>query len=148
MFHIKTILDNWPGAKILIMQRNPLDVYASWKKNRKRDLDFFLKQTNLFNKVLDKLDSKSVMIVKYETLVYSAKPTLIAILDFLNEPYVSGIEDYGGDSTDFEKVLAVTGKLSPTTDSLRKPIFQSSVNQWRDILDKTEINKISNYYSK
>lgn len=143
--HIEEILNEWPDAKILILNRDKRDVYASWKKNNKYDIEHFIKDFKAFVDVCEKYEAhSSVRIVSYEALVNEAKETLKSVCNFIDSPYIEGLEHYKGDDRDFKKVLEVTGKESPTTDSLRKPIFNSSIGQFADILTDAEIKAIQN----
>lgn len=141
--HIEEILKEWPDAKILILNRDKLDVYASWKKNNKFDIGYFIKDSKAFTEMFEKYNSHpSVQVIFYETLVNETKETLKSVCNFIDSPYIEGLENYKGDDHDFKKVLTVTGKESPTTDSLRRPIFNSSIGQFADILTEAEIKTI------
>ena len=143
VFHMDTIRKYWPQAKILIMQRDLRDVYASWKKNKKRNLENFLEVATQFkNIVQSQKDKEHLLTVSYFDLVIHTKKVLEEILNFIDEPYIDGLENYQGDNRDYEKVLAVTGKISPTTASLKKPIFTNSIGQWEEILNHQEILRI------
>lgn len=143
VFHLDTIWAKWPEAKVLIMDRDLRDVYASWKKNKKRSLENFLEQAQKFNSVLERQNNNNkLLIISYSDLVNQPKITLQKALHFIGEKYIEGLENYQGDNQDYQKVLAVTGKVSPTTESLKKPIFTNSIGQYKIILSSEEIEKI------
>jgi hypothetical protein len=145
VFHIETILKQWPNARVLIMHRDYKDIYASWKKNKKRTFDIFLETAKKYQDALDQWkDNEQVTVISYNDLVHSPKKSLQEVLEFISEQYIDGLENYRGDATDYDKVLEVTGVVSHTAISLQKPIFTSSVNQWKSILDENEIQIIQN----
>ena len=148
VFQIQTILEVWPDAKVLIMYRNFLDVYASWKKNKKKTLKYFIETGKKYNEqILQYKDHPSILMITYKDLVTETQPTLQKVFHFIREDYLKGLEDYQGDQTDYEKVLKVTGKKSPTTESLSKPIFRNSIDQWKQVLDDKEVQLIQQHLS-
>lgn len=149
VLHIPLIQTQWNDATILIMNRDLRDVYASWKRNEKRSLEYFLEIAEKFLNTLSEVrDDSRVLVIQYEELVSFPEKTLRYVLAFIDEPYVAGLEKYKGDDTDYKKVLEVTGKVSTTTESLAKPIFKSSVGQWSDILSKRELQAITHLYKR
>lgn len=141
--HVPEILKQWPGAHVIILKRDPLDVYASWKKNNKYSLERFIQDLKQYRAVVQEFKSEPrFKIVQYEELVSDSKAVLMDVFDFISAEYKEGIENYSGDDEDFLKVLEVTGKRSPTTESLRKPIFDSSIGQYAEILTPEEIKAI------
>ena len=139
VFHIQTIWQNWPNAKIIILKRDFKDVYASWKKNKKRSFEFFLNQATEYLQIIETYNNhENFMTINYESLVNDTKFALNEVLEFIGEPYKERLENYQGDLTDYNKVLEITGKVSPTTISLSKPIFSSSIGQWKEILSSAE----------
>lgn len=144
VFYIEKILDKWPDAKLLIMERDLMDVYASWKKNNKRTFEIFLETAAEYQRVQDKWKAANdkVKFITYKELVTNPKETLQKVLSFIGEEYIEGLENYQGDDTDYKKVLTITGKLSTTTESLKKPIFTSSIGSWKKLLSPSEIQMI------
>lgn len=141
--HVEEILTEWPNASVLILNRDPKDAYASWKKNNKHNLDHFMIDLREYLAVIDQYaNHPGVLVVSYEGLVGNSRATLMKVCDFIGASYIDGLENYQGDDKDYKKVLEVTGKESPTTDSLRKPIFDSSIGQYKSILTEAEINRI------
>lgn len=144
VFHVETINQLWPKAYILILKRDYKDVYASWKKNKNISIEQFMEAVLTYQKVLQEqaVQQERMMVVTYSDLVKSPKATLQAVLEFVGEAYIEGLENYSGDDTDYQKVLQVTGKESATTFSLQKPIFTSSIGQWEEILTPEEAKLI------
>jgi len=144
VFHIDTILKEWKDAKILVMQRDMKDVYASWKKNKKTTLEIFLESAKKYQEIIHKheANTNNFKIVGYKDLVSNPKETLEDVLSFVGEKYIEGLENYSGDDSDYKKVLNITGKVSSTTESLKKPIFTSSLGKWETILSREEIQCI------
>lgn len=145
IFHLDLINDNWPQAKVVIMYRDYKDVFASWKARKGKSIDYFLPFAQKYAKIIEHLDlvQLDTLVIKYSDLVFHPKQTIKEVCEFVDVPYVEGLEDYQGDDMDYNKVLKVTGKSSPTTESLRKPIFTSSIDQWKHILTEEEVNIIN-----
>lgn len=144
VFHLNEIFSLWEDSKVIIMKRNLLDIFASWKRNNKGDLDSFIVKAKSYLDVLDEYEGdQRVLCISYNNLVQESRSTLEAVLEFLGEPFISGIERYEGDSEDYNKVLNVTGKVSPTTESLSRPIFTTSIDSWKEVLSTKEVKAIS-----
>lgn len=149
VFHLNEIFSSWEDSKVIIMKRNLLDVFASWKRNNKGNLDSFILMANRYLDVIDKYEEEDrVLYISYNNLVQESRSTMELVLEFLEEPFISGMENYEGDSEDYNKVLNVTGKVSPTTKSLAKPIFTTSVDSWKEVLSVKEekaINELNSF---
>ena len=149
ILHMDKIWTFWPEAKVIHVLRDPLDVYASWKKNEKRDLNFFLGQLHQIQDTIPVFKASKpdkYMEINYSDLVSKPQNTihcLKEVCSFLGEAYEPIMANYKGDNNqDFDKLLEVTGKSSATAESLGKPIFNSSINQWKSILTQEEVNSI------
>lgn len=143
VFYLETIWSHWEGAKVLIMQRDLRDVYASWKKNKKRSLENFLEIAAQYQIEVTKYRADDrLLLISYKDLVMDTRGVLKKVFPFIGENYLEGLENYEGDESDYNKVLKVTGKISATTESLKKPIFTNSLNQWKEILNTEEAEKI------
>lgn len=142
ILQLPLIQQTWPSAKFIHVVRDYRDVYASWKKNQKRDLSFFLEQVHRVMAVVgDLVGSRTdfYMEIDYQDLVLDTTNTLRDILEHIDEPWVKGIDSYTGDSQVYEKVLNVVKKSSSTALSLKKPIFSTSIGQWKKILSPEEV---------
>ena len=147
ILYLDLIWKEWPKAKVIHVIRNPLDVYASWKRNQKRSLDFFIKQLDRISTKVS-TDTKGFEVnyfeLHYEDLVNSTETSLKKVCSFLEEPFDTAMANYQGDhSAEYKKILGVTGKASSTAASISKPIFNSSINQWENILDSSEVKRIT-----
>lgn len=140
VFHIDRILQRWPDAKILITHRNLLDVFASWKKNKKSGIDRFVEVATQFQAQLQHYrEDPCIHVVGYEALVRETRQVLDPILEFIEESFVQGLHEFRGDTRDYEQILKVTGKRSPTAASISRPIFDDSIGQWKQLLDEHEV---------
>lgn len=145
ILHLKLIWEHWPEAKAIHVIRDYRDTYASWKYHKKRSLPEFFNSVHSVMEAAGNLAGKqtaSYLEVRYEDLVTDTARVLKKVLGFVDEPWVEGLDQYEGDATDFEKVSRVTGKESPTTIALSRPIFTSSVGQWRSMLTDEEVTMI------
>lgn len=139
------ITEHWPDAPLLHAVRDYRDVFASWKRNKKGTLEDFVRHCRRINEALGALLGRrtpSYLEVRYEDLVTDTATTLRDVLAFLGEPWVEGLDDYAGDPSEHELVLRVSGKHSPTAVSLGKPIFTSSVGQYRSVLSTEEVSAL------
>lgn len=141
ILHIERIWEHWPEAKVLHVVRDHRDVYASWKARKGKNLDDFLPAVRgVLDRASDVLwtESDRYLEVRYEQLVSETDAVLERVCTFLGEPYPAALADYEGDDTDYQRVLEATGKISATTESLRKPVFTSSVGQWKELIEPSE----------
>lgn len=142
ILQMPTIWRWWPDAQVLHVVRDHRDLYASWKLTGKEGLVTFCQKVRAVRDAVGDLSGSTTsryMEVSYEELVLDTAPTLQRVLAFVGEDWTPGLDQYEGDRSDYEKVLDVTGKTSPTTISLSKPIFTSSVGKWRDVLTPEEV---------
>lgn len=145
VFHADRIFQRWPEAVLICLQRDPKDTYASWYKNRKLDLDTFIDQQRRLADTIDRHRASNpgqFFTVAYESLVNEPERTLRQVCVQIGEPYEPGLHDFAGDNTDLKILREVTGKTSPTAESLAKPIFTSSIGQWRRVLPATNVARI------
>lgn len=145
VLHRTLIAEHWPDALLLHAVRDYRDVFASWKKNRKGTLDEFIQHCRCIVEALPDVlgrRTSSYLEVRYEELVTDTSRTLHDVLEFVGEPWVDGLDDYAGDPREHELVLRVSGKDSPTAASLGKPIFKSSVGQYRSVLSAAEVSAL------
>ena len=144
--HAQRIYARWPDATLICLRRDPRDIYASWKKNRKLDLETFLAQ---FQNVVATIDqcqhshADQFCVVSYEQLVLQPESAMRELCAKLGVPYNDALHEYQGDASDLDKLTAVTGKHSATAESLAKPIFTDSLGQWQVVLDAAEAERIT-----
>jgi hypothetical protein len=145
VLHIATIERVWPDAQFIFVVRDFRDIFASWKRNGKVPVDGFIAQVHAVMRAIGPragTRSESYLEVEYDDLVTDTEQTLRGVLEFLAEPCVEGFHVYEGDDSDHQKVLKVTGRDGATTRALAKPIFTSSVGQWREALTAGEVERI------
>jgi hypothetical protein len=148
ILHLETIWNQWPQAQVLHVRRDFRDIYASWKKNRKASLAEFLDRAKTTYRRLDRLlghSTDNYLEVNYERLVQQPGPAMREVLEFLNEPWVEGMDRNPGDNQEYERVRQVVGVESATALALKRPIFSDSVGQWRRILNKEEVAAIDEH---
>lgn len=144
VLHTDRIWRHWPNAIVLVLQRDPKDVYASWKKNNKLSLDEFLHQLQRLDGNLANIRGRETQLleVNYAKLVREPVACLKTVCEFIDEAFEPQLAEYEGDEQDYQKVLDVTGTQSATAQSLAKPIFTSSLDQWKEILTPEEVERI------
>ena len=93
------------------------------------------------------------MIIRYEDLVYNKKNTILSIIKFLNKNLKIKFINLDSkiqkilESTDFKKLKKEEEKGFKETTNC--PFFRSGEkNQWEKILNKDQIKKIENKFSK
>lgn len=145
VLHFELARRAWPDARALHVVRDHRDVYASWKRNQKLSLEAFLAQAHEIREKLGALYGAPqgwYAEVRYEDLVRDLEPTMRSVIAHVGVPWEDEVAKYQGDDADHRKVLEVTGKASATTESLKRPVFESSVGQWRAVLDADEVATI------
>ncbi len=145
ILNMALIFEIWPDAKFIHVVRDYRDVFSSWKVNRDETLSEFIDKVLLINSKAEKKfgrKTNNYCEIDYYDLICATQQSLKTILEFLNEDWIEGLENYQGDNWDHEKVLEVTGKKSRTTQALAKPIFKSSIGQWKKVLSKEETQTI------
>ena len=143
--HVDTILKRFPGCCFLHVLRDPRDVYASWKKNGKYDLDTFINHALAIEADLgDRLghDDARYREVSYEALVADPRAEMMAVMAFIGAPWEEAVAHNHKGKREYEKVLDLTGKVSTTLESLAKPIFTDSIGRWQELLTGGEVARI------
>ena len=94
------------------------------------------------------------MIIRYEDLVYDKKNIIISIVNFFKKNFGIKFIDLDRkiqqilESTDFEKLKKEEEK-NGFKEATNGPFFRSGKkNQWKKILNKDQIKKIENKFSK
>jgi len=150
LLHFDLIMEAWPDCQFIHAVREFKDIFASWKTKKLGSLktlsvkDFVEKVKGSYHQIEHLIGQRTEQYaeVRYEDLVHSPKAVIQDVLSFLKEPYVEGMEDYRGDSREFENVRRIIGRESNTSRSLKKRIFTSSVGQWKEILAAEEVDVI------
>ena len=142
LLHFDLIRSHWSPFKFIHVVREYKDIYASWttknlgtlKETTPEEFVSIVRKSYSQVEHLLGTTTETYCEVKYEDVVLDTRSTLIRVLDFLGEPYVDGMENYQGNSVELEKVKAIMGKDSNTSKSLKKPIFNSSIGQWKTLV--------------
>ena len=143
ILHLDTLRAQWPQAQVVHLVRDYRDVWASWRRNQKGSLEDFIAAAQAAADALaPHLEAPWLRALSYEALVLEPEATLRGLTDFVGVPWVPGLERYEGDDADLRKVREVTGRESPTTRSLARPLFTDSVGQWRAALPPAEAEAI------
>ena len=142
---IDEIYNNWRDAKFINCIRDCRDIYASWKKINKLNINLFIDYfLDLISLKGDTINEKTdnYYFIKYEDLIKDRHNELVNLFNFISEEYQKDIGDFKGDNTVYNKVLNVVGKVSTTGVSLSKPLNDSGVGQYHEVLSRTEVRII------
>jgi tetratricopeptide (TPR) repeat protein len=122
-----------PAAKIILVQRHPLDTgWGIYKAHFQNKFPFAYDQVELADTILAfrrlvrhwqaTLPSHALMVVNYEDIVRDAETSSRKIIDFLGLPWV-------------DEVLRFHESPAPSATAsavqVRRPIYASSVGKWR-----------------
>ncbi len=137
------IQELWPDAKLIHVTREYRDCYASWKARRGDSLDDFLDSARNAYDAIDPLlgtSSENYMEVDYIDLVSDTENAMRRVLAFCELDWDANCAEINTTATSRERdtVKQVTGRDSKTSISLEKPIFESSIHQWRDLITPEE----------
>ena len=150
-FQIKRALKIYPNAKFIFIKRNIYDNLASikrWYRNSRRseysDIYNYFEELKLSNNIAERNKKhKNFLLLKYEDLILNTKHEMGKVCDFLNINYY-----------DILSVPTILGKKDePNTSSINrknkkteKGIIINNVNKYNDVLSKSEIHKINNFF--
>jgi hypothetical protein len=145
--HWGLIQEIWQNPKLIHVTREYKDTYASWKVRRGDSLETFLSAAkNAYDQIRPLLGkaTEDYLEVDYLDLVLSTEEAVRRILEHLGEEWDPAcaelnLDETGGERKQFKKLL---GRESWTFLSLSKPIFTSSIGQWRKLITKEEGRKI------
>jgi len=131
-FSVGAIWSAMPDARIILLQRNPLDIGLSCYQacftaglDYTHDLTMIGGFYNLFEELCDhwkQLAPDRLLTVQYEDLVRETDPNIRRILDFCDLEWHPDCERY------FEKIRRIG---TASFNQANKPIYQSSVEKWR-----------------
>lgn len=144
--HMDRIISGWPDAKIVHIIRDPKDIYASLREEKKWDsVDEFTERwcsiVGAVEGFRDKLDlgPDRYFEVRYEALIADPLATTQKLFEFLDEPWSGDVARFGGKTDDFEKVRSATGKSSSPLKRLSQPLMSTRVGIWRRVLSDDEV---------
>ncbi len=141
--HWPFIKSLWPDARLIHVTREYRDCFASWKARRGDTLDDFLASAQTAYDAIEPLLGQSTanyLEVDYVELVRDTEQTMRCVLAFADLPWQDRCRAIDTNATARErtKVQAVTSRDSKTSMSLAKPIFDSSLGQWRSLITDAE----------
>jgi hypothetical protein len=150
ILHIPRILKYWPTAQFLVCARSPLDVYSSClEAGRWNDVETFVglwrRYYEAFNDATQQgyLAKKNVMLIHYEHLTEDPSSLFQKICSFLDLPFQEDMSKYKGQSDDYKKVLAITGKRSTTLERMKYPLLKDRIDIYKRVVPETDIIKIN-----
>jgi hypothetical protein len=82
------------------------------------------------------------MEIRYERLVADPETVMRCVIAFIDEPWHPAAGKFEGKADEFDIVLKATGRASTTLDSLRRPINQSRVGVFPDVLTDAELARV------
>ena len=133
--------------------RDYKDIYASWKSKSTGTLmnydvyQFVDRVKKSYTSILGSpfKGNSNYIEIKYEDIVTNTEINLKKIINFIDEKWIDGLHDFRGNPKELKKVKKIIqSKGSKTSESLSKPIFTTSINQWHNILNNVEIDVINN----
>ena len=147
------IQSRWRHPFFIHVTREYKDVYASWKTRKGLTLEAFLKNAlTAYGSVEHMLGTEcdNYIEVDYSELVLDPESAMKRILDRIQEPWDSACAriDAVKSCAELEKIRTELGKDSLTAQSLSKPIFTSSLGQWKRLITKREAETIEQGLSK
>ncbi|MEX2485547.1 MAG: sulfotransferase [Brumimicrobium sp.] len=129
---VRSLLDGFPGAKIIHIIRDPRDnvlsSYNKWSKNIYRTAHKWQNGINDFNESLKYTGDQKIHEVKYEDLLTDTNSELKKICQFLGIDYEEGMN---------ELVLEVENKGGK--------VDSSNFNKFEDKLSEKKIKKLEEY---
>lgn len=137
----------WPDALLVHVTREYRDCFASWKERRGDTLEDFLEDARgaytAINPLLGR-NTPSYLEIDYTELVQTPEATMRRVLAFAGLPWDANCAAINTKKTAHERktVRAITGRDSKTSISLEKPIFDSSIGQWHDLITREEAETI------
>ncbi|MBO6782677.1 MAG: sulfotransferase [Alphaproteobacteria bacterium] len=145
--HWPLIKSLWPDARLVHVTREYRDCFASWKERRGDSLDDFLQSARTAYDAISPLLGSSTddyMEVDYTELVRDTENAMRKVLEFAELPWDARCAAIDTDATTRERatVKTVTGRDSKTSVSLARPIFDSSVGQWPDLITPEEADTV------
>jgi len=95
IFNTKKISELYPQAKFIAITRNPLAVYASWKKKdeNKNIISVIRNWINIHKTIKSLENSDFILLIKYEDLINNPEATVKKICAYINEPFDTSLLD-------------------------------------------------------
>ncbi|MCX2980975.1 sulfotransferase family protein [Halieaceae bacterium IMCC14734] len=131
---VGSIFTVFPNARIIDLQRHPLDIiYSSYRQNFTAGVNFSFKLEHLaqkyllYSRIMDhwrSLYSDRILSVSYESLVGDAETVMQKILAYCDLEWEEACLDHRSN-------MALVNTAS--IDQVRQPLYQSSVYGWRRV---------------
>lgn len=139
----------FPHGKKIILLRNPLDIFASYKSTWEVKHNIFTPEnvsvhTRDFCEGLFKLADyvsaprKDVLVIRYESLVIDAEDSLRSACKFANIDFSSAMLDFYNNSTLIEEYRQSTVG-DPVSSDKPAPANNRTVNAWEERLHRSDI---------
>lgn len=145
--HFTLIQQSWKRPVLVHVTREYKDVYASWKVRKGASLERFIASVNGAYEQIRELagtTSPTYLELDYNDMVVDTEVTVRRVLDHVGETWDPACAQVDTDTTslDRQKLVEIVGKDSPTFQSLTKPVFTTSVGQWRTMITDDEAKRI------
>lgn len=144
--HMDRIHAHWPEARIVHIIRDPKDVFASFKRSQKYGgpADYGALWADFFADIerfkTDSGIADSLIEVRYEELVNTPETVMARILAFVDADWDPAVAVFDGKPDEHDKVMSLTGHSSTTLVELSKPLTQSRIGLWSDVLSEADID--------
>jgi len=128
-----------PGAKLIHVIRDPLDVLASWLENTAPGSLSKTRPENIAREwcnVVGAWRDEYGLLVRYENLVLAPRATLAYILNWLDEPWNDAVLQH--EKVDHDLFATEFHQLS--RDQVSKPIYHTQVGRWKRDLTQQQID--------
>lgn len=150
--HIDRIHATWKDARVVLCTRDFRDTFASWKARRGNTLEEFIAACHeAYDPLAARLGKPDPAFetIDYSELIGDTESAMRRVLSYIDEPWDPRCASINLDDTRAERSLVhqVTGRDNLTLQSLAKPIFTSSLGQWREILTQDEAAAIESEFA-
>lgn len=143
------IFTRWPHAKFIHIIRDPRDVLASLRQNKKRDSveEFstlwsrFIGNAEEWKKKQGEYADKFLE-VRYEKLVLIPHEVTEQIFLFLGIDWEDQVSYFEGKKEEHGMVLKLTGKDSITLRRVQEPLTKKRIGIWEDTLEVEELERV------
>jgi hypothetical protein len=150
IIHAARLFQLWPHATLIHIVRDPRDVLASLRQAKKwDDPDYFADMWCKFLGAAEKAKQdppwrqSQFLEIRYEDLVVDPETVMRGVIDFVGETWHPAAGKFEGKADEFDIVLKATGKASTTLDRLRRPIHQSRVGLFAQVLTAAELDRVT-----
>ncbi len=138
--HVPALLALFPGAKIILLVRDPRDVAASSRRSVFSTFhpyftaQLWRRQQAIGARLLDTLTATQIHLLHYEELVAAPPPSLLQLCAFLGEPFEEPMLDFAS-SPEARR----SARLAESWQRTGEPITTTRVAAWRSELTDEEV---------